>query len=161
MASVTIRDIVLADRDRVIQVVTEQWDSEIVVAHGKAYYPADLPGFMALQDDEVVGLLTYWIEGTACEIVTIDAIRPFHGIGTALLQAVKARAIDLGCHRLWLITTNDNLTALRFYQRRGFVLAALYQNALEKSRQLKPQIPLWAENGIPIRDELALEMRLP
>jgi ribosomal protein S18 acetylase RimI-like enzyme len=77
-----------------------------------------------------------------------------------LIEAVKERAKSKGCRRLWLITTNDNLEALGFYQRRGFHLIALYSNALEASRKLKPQISVKAANGIPIRDELELEYEL-
>jgi GNAT superfamily N-acetyltransferase len=77
-----------------------------------------------------------------------------------LIDAVRQEAQRAGCKRLWLITTNDNLTALRFYQRRGFVLVAVHRNAVELSRKLKPQIPLIGEHGIPIRDEIELEMPL-
>ena len=64
------------------------------------------------------------------------------------------------CTRLWLITTNDNLRALRFYQRRGFRLAALHRDALETSRRLKPSISEIGFHGIPLRDELELERSL-
>ena len=82
------------------------------------------------------------------------------GIGSSLMDAVKKAAISAGCGRLWLITTNDNMSALRFYQKRGFRLAALYLNALDRSRLLKPQIPLFGKDGIPLRDEIELDMSL-
>ena len=157
---VRIHSVTPTDKAWLTQFVMAQWGSEMVVAHGVTYYPADLPGFVARLADEVVGLVTYVMAEGACEIVTIDAIRPFQGIGTLLLAAVKAEAVQAGCRRLWLITTNDNLAALRFYQRRGFVLAALHRNALALSRQIKPQIPLIGMDGIPLRDELELEMAL-
>jgi hypothetical protein len=57
-----------------------------------------------------------------------------------------------------VITTNDNLDALRFYQRRGFRLAALHRGAVDDSRaRLKPQIPPIGDHGIKLRDELELE----
>ncbi len=62
--------------------------------------------------------------------------------------------------RLVVVTTNDNLNALRFYQKRGFILVQLRPNALARSRQLKPQIPLVGMDGIPLRDEIELEMDL-
>jgi ribosomal protein S18 acetylase RimI-like enzyme len=77
-----------------------------------------------------------------------------------LIEAVVGAARSAGCRRVWLITTNDNLTALAFYQKRGFVLTALHPNAIAESRKLKPEIPLVAENSIPIRDELELELWL-
>lgn len=102
--------------------VAGRWGSEIVVVHGVIYHPAELPGFVAVDGDQWLGLLTYHIDGDACEIVTLDSERSKQGIGTALIEAVKQAAQAAGCRRLWLITTNDNTAALRFYQRRGFTL---------------------------------------
>jgi hypothetical protein len=82
------------------------------------------------------------------------------GIGAALIEAVKGAAVGAGCERLWLITTNDNTHALRFYQKRGFALVALRANAVAASRQLKPEIPHLGNDGIPIRDEIELEVAL-
>jgi ribosomal protein S18 acetylase RimI-like enzyme len=81
-------------------------------------------------------------------------------VGSALIEAATQAARRVGCRRLWLITTNDNTHALRFYQKRGFVIAAIHVNALEKARRLKPEIPLIGEDGIPLRDEIELEMIL-
>lgn len=61
---------------------------------------------------------------------------------------------------MWLVTTNDNVDALRFYQRRGFVLVDLRPNAMQAARALKPEIPLIGRYGLPLRDELYLEMSL-
>jgi len=52
------------------------------------------------------------------------------------------------------------LTAQRSYQQRGFVLAAIHRNALEQSRKLKLEIPVVGSDGIPLRDEIELEMML-
>jgi len=92
--------------------------------------------------------------------VTLHAFQPFAGIGTALVQAVRDVAADEGCRRLWLITTNDNLDALRFYQRRDFELVAVHRDLRDTARRLKPSIPLVGDYGIPIRDELELEIGL-
>jgi len=73
---------------------------------------------------------------------------------------MKTAAAAAGCTRLWLVTTNDNVEALRFYQKQGFRLVALYPNALEASRRLEPDLPLVGRHGIPLRDEIELEMRL-
>jgi ribosomal protein S18 acetylase RimI-like enzyme len=122
--------------------------------------PAELPGFAAFEDDRCVGLLTYEIEGDALEIVTIDALVEGQGIGTALLRAVEEVARAQGCRRLRLVTTNNNLRALLFYQRAGFRLVALVPGAVEESRKLKPSIPELDAAGLPIRDELHLELPL-
>ena len=105
-------------------------------------------------------MLTYRIEGLDCEIVTIDSTVEGAGVGTALINVVRKIAKAKGCKRLWLITTNDNLNALGFYQKRGFQIIAVRPNAVDEARKLKPQISLKAANGIPIRDELELELEL-
>lgn len=128
------------------------------MAHGTVYRPAGLPGFLAAWDGESAGVVTYHLEGDACEIVTLDSLRPGQGIGTALIEAVRAVAAEAGCRRLWLITTNDNLHALGFYQKRGFRLVAIHAGAVDQARKLKPAIPRLGSDGIPIRDELELEI---
>ncbi|MEV0130129.1 GNAT family N-acetyltransferase [Dactylosporangium sp. NPDC050688] len=120
-----------------------------------------LPALVAeTGDGERVGLLTYEIAATGLEIVTIDAVRPHAGIGTALLDAARAVATGAGCTRLWLITTNDNLDALRFYQRRGLRIRAVHPGAVQRARRRKPQIPEIGGHGIPLLDELELELPL-
>ncbi len=158
--SFQIQPLDLAHRQQAAERITHLWGSEIVVVHGQRFRPAELPGLVAVSEGEWLGLLTYHIDGDACEIVTLDSSRPNCGIGTALIQAVKQAAQQAGCRRLWLITTNDNTAALRFYQKRGFSLAALHPNAVARSRQIKPEIPLTGHDGIPIRDEIELEMIL-
>jgi len=113
------------------------------------------PSFMAVEGGRVVGVVTYVVDGDACEVLTLHADPPRRGVGTALIEAVVA---ETRCRRLWLITTNDNTDALRFYQRRGFRLAELHRGAVDRSRAtLKPEIPEIGDHGIPIRDELVLE----
>jgi len=118
------------------------------------FRPADLPGFAALDGERLVGLLTYAHDGDAIEIVTIDAFEPRRGVGRALVEAVRG----LGAARIHLTTTNDNVSAQRFYEALGFRLAAVREGAIERSRELKPEIPLVGEGGTPIRDELEYEL---
>ena len=160
MSAVTIRPKEPGDRDWVLRFLRDRWGSERQVANGEVSFPADHPGLVALLDGTPVGLLTYRMDGESCEITLIDSGTQHAGIGTALLGAAERVARTAGCIRLWLVTTNDNLNALRFYQRRGFVLTALRPNALENSRRLKPEIPPVGDYGIPLRDELELEKRL-
>jgi N-acetylglutamate synthase-like GNAT family acetyltransferase len=126
----------------------------------KFFYPSSLPGFFAREMDEIIGLVTYNISNQGCEIITINSLREFTGLGTALLEAVKKVAIKKSSRRVWLVTTNDNLPALRFYQKRGFVISAIHSNAIAKNRLMKPEIPLIGMYGIPIRDEIEMELLL-
>jgi len=160
MPDIIIQPLIIADREWVSEFMLVHWGSNKVVSRGVVYYPQDLPGFVAMYDGEKVGLVTYNITGTNCEIVTINSIRLFAGVGTALIEAVRDIALKSGCKRLWLITTNDNMNALRFYQKRGFVLVAIHRDALDISRKLKPEISLIGNDGIPLRDEIELEMLL-
>jgi ribosomal protein S18 acetylase RimI-like enzyme len=153
-----IRSIQPADEAWIVQLTKEHWGASFVVAHGVVFHPRELPGFVALDaDDRLVGLVTYQIAGNACEVVTLNSVQENHGVGTALLGAVRDAAVRAGCDRIWLITTNDNLHALGFYQRRGYRLVAVHRGALKRSRELKPSIPLVSPDGIPLRDEIELE----
>ena len=118
----------------------------------------DLPGLVAERDGVRLGLLTYRPMHGGAELVSIATGERHAGVGTALLDAVKRELAGQG--RLWLVTTNDNLDALRFYQRRGFALVALRPGAVALSRTLKPSIPAVGAFGIPLRDELELELPL-
>ena len=123
-------------------------------------WPTRMAGFVAWDADARIGAVTYEIVGDACEIVTLNALVESRGVGSALLVAVHEAARMADCRRVWLITTNDNLRALGFYQRRGYHLAAVHRDAIERDRALKPQIPLIGENHIPLRDEIELEYLL-
>lgn len=138
----------------------EIFNGDVVISRGHAHCPAELEGFVAWRDGERVGLATYLPGGDRWELVTIDALEQYQGVGTALLAAVEDAARAASCAVLWLVTTNDNLGGLRFYQRRGFRLVELHVGALQRSRQLKPAIPEVGEFGIPMRDELVLEKGL-
>jgi ribosomal protein S18 acetylase RimI-like enzyme len=137
------------------------WHGDSVVAHGERLRPADLPGYAALDADRVVGHASYRIVADSCELTSIAADPPGHGIGSKLMDAVLVAARAAGCTRMWLTTTNDNLDALRFYQRRGFRLEALRPGAVDRAReQLKPELPEIGSHAIPMRDELDLALML-
>ena len=149
------------DAAALLEHVGATWHSDAVVAHGERLYPAQLPGFVAVRDGRIAGHVSYRIAGPRCEIVTIDASPERSGIGTRLLDAAIVAARDGGCAVVWLTTTNDNLDALRFYQRRGFRLSALRVGAVDAARAaLKPELPAIGSYGISLRDELDLELEL-
>jgi GNAT superfamily N-acetyltransferase len=157
---INVRPLESQDRGRAADLIAARWASPAVAVHDTLYRAAELPGFMALRAGEWVGLVTYRIADAACEIVSLDSLHPGIGVGTALLDAVVEVARRAACKRIWLITTNDNLAALRFYQRRGFSLVAVHRGAVERARRLKPEIPAIGQSGIPIQDEIELELCL-
>ena len=129
-----------------------------MVVQGESIDLSKADGWYALEDNEIVGLITYQLVDKAMEILSLDSLREKRGIGTALLgQAVK-HAKDIGIKRIILTTTNDNLSALRFYQKRGFDIFKINLNAVEQSRKIKPEIPLIGMDGIPIKHEIELEL---
>jgi ribosomal protein S18 acetylase RimI-like enzyme len=147
-----------ADAAWIVRFTEEHWGAAFVVAHGVVFHPRELPGFVASDaDGRPIGLVTYRIAQNACEVVTLNSLQENQGVGTALLDAVRDAAVQAGCRRIWLITTNDNLRALGFYQKRGYRLVAVHRDALQRSRELKPSIPLVSPDGIPLRDEIELE----
>jgi ribosomal protein S18 acetylase RimI-like enzyme len=128
---------------------------------GELLNPLDYPALIAEESGRLLGVLTYIIRDEECEIFTIHAAQQWRGTGTALISEVERIATEEGCTRVWLITTNDNVDALRFYQRRGFELAALHRGAVDYSRaHLKPEISELGDYDIPLRDEIELEKRL-
>jgi len=155
-----IRRLTIEDLPRLREYWRKHWGDEFVVAHGVIYRPEALDGFLALEDDEWLGEITYSVSGDECEIVSLDSLREGHGIGTKLMDAAVDEARTRSCRCVFLITTNDNLHALGFYQRRGFELVRIHRHALDETRKLKPGIPLIGMNHIPLRDEIELEMML-
>jgi DNA-3-methyladenine glycosylase I len=161
MKEFQIRPLNKDDKTWIANLLQEWWAGPQIVTRGKIHQADKLLGFIAMLDGKPAGLTTYEIVGDQCEIITMNSLVEGKGIGSALINAVKDTAARAGCKRLWLITTNDNTAALHFYQKRGFALVAVYRNALEQSRKLKPEIPSIGIDGILLRDEIELELTLP
>lgn len=126
----------------------------------------DAEGLVAELDGRPIGLVT-WVVGGAfsspreAEVRVLVVAEPSRGQGaggTLIGEAVRTLA-RAGIERSWLVTTNDNVDALRFYQRRGWRLAGLRPGAVDDARRtLKPSIGRTGDHGIPIRDEIDLEL---
>jgi GNAT superfamily N-acetyltransferase len=132
-----------------------------VARHGTLVDALEHHAVLAWSEGDLTGVATYVVDGEECELLTLHSTTRLSGVGSALLAAVRQIAADRGCRRLWVVTTNDNVGALRFYQRRGFRLTQVRPGAVDRSRELlKPEIPTVGEHGIPLRDELELELEL-
>jgi GNAT superfamily N-acetyltransferase len=148
-----------ADRARLTEFMTHNWGTTQMAGHGQLFNIPELAGFVAESDGSWVGCVAYLIEGETLEIVWLGSTAGRSGAGSALVAACARLAKDTGLSRIWLITTNDNLDALRFYQRRGFHLIAIHPGAVDQIREsVKPEIPLVGSFGIPMRDEIQLEL---
>jgi GNAT superfamily N-acetyltransferase len=157
MTDIFIRAIGPNDQPWIHDFLIEHWGSPQMVYSKGIHHCDRLPGFVALHGSEPVGLITYHVKGDELEIVSLDSLREGIGIGSALIQAVEKAAQEQNIRRVWLITTNDNVNALRFYQKRGYDLVCIYRRAVDKAREIKPQIPLIGNDGIKIQDEIELE----
>lgn len=155
-----LRTLTREDLPRLRQFWIEHWAGEEMISRGRVYRPEQLEGIVIEEGGEWLGLLTFFIDGDECEVTSLDSLREGQGIGSKLLEKVIEEARTRGCRRLFLITTNDNLNALGFYQKRGLRIVAVYPGAVNESRKRKPGIPLVGMNGIPLRDEIELEIRL-
>jgi len=156
----SVRRLTADDLPRLRKFWVEHWGSEDMVTHGNVYRPEQLEGFVIEDGNEWIGLLTFFIRNGECEITSLNSLRENQGIGTTLINQALTEARNQNCKRVFFITTNDNLNALGFYQKRGFELVTLYRGAVNESRKIKPGIPLIGYNNIPLRDEIELEMNL-
>ena len=156
----TLRRLTKHDLPRLRQFWVEHWGGEEMLARGNVYRPEQLEGFVVEDGEEWMGLLTFLIKDDECEVTSLDSLREGQGIGSMLIDKALEEARARNCNRLFLITTNDNLRALGFYQKRGFEIVTIYRGAVNESRKRKPGIPLVGMNAIPLRDEIELEIPL-
>jgi N-acetylglutamate synthase-like GNAT family acetyltransferase len=159
-SAIEILQRVASDNEWVQDMLKKYWNSTRLVSKGRVHEADKLPSFIARQSGVRVGLIVYEIARNECEIVALKSLKELIGVGSLLVNAVKSTAAEAQCKRVWLVTTNDNTQALKFYLRRGFALSAFHLNAIERSRKLKPEIPIIGQNGTPIRDEIELEIFL-
>lgn len=155
-----IKAISSENRKQINNFIVSHWFSTDMVIRGELVDMTVLDGFVMYEGDSLIGLLTQRICDTECEIVSLDSLVEKQGIGTALVNKAIEAARENHCTKIKLITTNDNINALRFYQKRGFDMVRIYHNALDASRKLKPSIPLIGEFNIPLKHEIEFEMAL-
>lgn len=147
-------------RNLVNQFFIDNWFSTDMSIRGEIIDGTKLDGFLLQEESTIIGLVTYTFFKDVCEIVSLDSKRENIEIGSALLKEVEKVAIDNNCKKMRLITTNDNMRALQFYQKRGYCLTKLYPNAMDEVRRVKPNVPELGDNDIPLRDEIELEKTL-
>ncbi|RWS43790.1 GNAT family N-acetyltransferase [Bacillus mycoides] len=138
----------------------ENWGSSMMVSRGRVHHLEELPGFVALENDRIVGILMYEVIKNMCEIVSLNSFEERKGIGTKLVDCALQVAKENECKKVWLITTNDNMNALRFYQKRKFSMTNLYVGAVEEARKIKKEIPFIGYDNIAISHEIQLEYKL-
>ncbi|HHT7235485.1 MULTISPECIES: GNAT family N-acetyltransferase [Bacillus] len=154
---VYIQKITSEMKETIRGVMCENWGSSMMVSRGRAHQLEQLPGFIALKNDRIVGIITCEVLENMCEIVSLNSFEEGKGIGTKLVDCVLQMARENECEKVWLITTNDNMNALRFYQKRNFMMTNLYIDAVKEARKIKKEIPFIGYDNIAISHEIQLE----
>jgi len=155
-----IRKTTKQDQDTISKFIEENWGGEPLRVHNKKYYPSKMDGFVSYENNKITGFLIYEIRNKDCEIIVLEALEKYKGIGTKLVDKLKEFAKEQKCDRIFLMTTNDNLDAFRFYQKRNFTICGIHYNTMKEARKLKPSIPELGDYDIPLRDEIDLELKL-
>ncbi len=152
-----IRKLNSNDLPRLKEFWTQYWGGEIMIIKGETIQYHEVEGFIY---GDWIGVLTFLIRNDECEVTSFNSLEQGKGIGRALMDEMVREAKARNCERIHLLTTNDNLNALKFYQKYGFEIERINRGAINESRKQKPSIPLVGMNDIPLRDEIELELRL-
>jgi len=148
------------NRQQVIEFFRKHWGSSQMIISSGTYDCAMLDGYVYVEDAAIIGLVTYVLHAGSLEIISLDSIQEGKGIGSRLMAEVEQFAMEHTIPEIELITTNDNLQALKFYQKRGYRITHIFQNAVMEARKVKPTIPLIGNDGIPLLDELKLQKKI-
>jgi len=157
-----IREIQKKDKLKISTLLEKYWGSVNIIVKGNIYDASMLSGFIAYEkeNNEILGFLTYIIENDKILLITLNSLKKGLGCGSALINKIEEYALFNNLKKIFLVVTNDNMSAIKFYQRIGFKLYALHKNSIVEARKLKPEIPILGLNSIPIRDEIELEFTL-
>jgi GNAT superfamily N-acetyltransferase len=155
---VLVREGTDADRRAVRELFQQDFGRTKIVAFGQVMDVDQMPTLVAAMHRDPSGALAYRLLGDALHIVALatDPMWQRSGVGGHLVAEAELLARRLNLSRLVVATTNDNLPAMYFYQRRGYRMTALVpESVIMHTHQ---EIPGFA--GIPVRDEIRLEKRL-
>ena len=147
-----------SDREEIAEFVERHWHRKMVLTRGRAFYPHKEEGFVERQEGKIVGLLTFRVDGDELEVLTVNSMLEHQGLGTALMLSAIEQSRARECKLVSLATTNDNIRGLRFYQKIGFRIAAVNVGAVDRARKTKPEIPKIGQDGIPMHDEIIMEL---
>ena len=155
---VLVREATDADRSAARELFRRDFGRTQIVAFGEVIDIDAMPALVAVMNTEPSGALAYRLLGDALHIVALatDPMWQRSGVGAYLLAEAELLARRLNLMRLVVATTNDNLPALYFYQRRGYRLTELVPNSVVAHTH--QEIAGFA--GILVRDEVRLEKRL-
>lgn len=160
MSEIAAFEIRPMDQQRLSELLALRWPDQSMIICGEFVRPEDVEGIGAFTEERLHGMATWRSHGKIMHIVAVNAFTEMRGVGVALVDAMIAHARARGMAFLRATISNDNVIALRFYQKRGFRMAALHRGVFDIMRHIKPSIPTRGIDGIPMRDEIELEYEL-
>jgi ribosomal protein S18 acetylase RimI-like enzyme len=152
-----IKEKTTEDNSWIVEYMEREWGGNFIITNGRMHYIEQLAGIILSENQKNIGICLYEEGNNECEIVLLEAFEKNKGVGTILIKEMISRMKNMNWRRIWLITTNDNLDAIRFYQRRKFRINKINKNGIDKARKLKHTIPLVGNYGIPIHGEIEME----
>jgi GNAT superfamily N-acetyltransferase len=150
----------IEDRPALEELLALRWSGASILVRGRFVEPSQVEAFGAYQGEALAGLVTWRYEGRILYLLTLDNVTGRRGVGERLLDAVIEQGRADRAPLLRALIGNDNVNALGFYQRRGFRIVAVHTGAVDVMRAYKPSIPEIGLNGIPLHDEIELELAL-
>jgi ribosomal protein S18 acetylase RimI-like enzyme len=116
-----------------------------------------LPAYVAADDGNIVGAASYRCVDSVLNLVMLNVLPQWRGRGvvTELVTAVLQEARAQGIERVFATVTNDDLPGLGLYQRLGFTITGVLVDRLTGKGRVESGF-----DGIPVRDEIQLELRL-
>jgi len=155
---VFVREANDADRRAARELFQRDFGRTRIIAFGEVMDIDQMPALVALMHREPSGALAYRLLGDALHIVALatDPMWQRSGVGSHLVAEAELLARRLALSRLLVATTNDNLPALYFYQRRGFrLIGAAVESVIAQTQEVHAGF-----GGIHVRDELHLAKQL-
>jgi GNAT superfamily N-acetyltransferase len=104
------------------------------------------------EEGRVCGHVSFSVDGESGEIVTLEALVQGQHIGGRLIDASEEEMRRHGVRRIIVTTTNDNIRAQGFYQRRGYRLKRIELDGMKRVRAAKVDVPETGYEGLPLLD---------
>lgn len=155
---VLVREATDADRLAARELFQRDFGRTKIVAFGELMDIDQMPALVAIRHRDPAGALAYRLLGEALHIVALatDPMWQRSGVGGHLVAEAELLARRLKLGRVVVATTNDNLPALYFYQRRGYRLTGVaIDSVIAHTKEVHPGF-----GGVPVRDEMRMEKRL-
>jgi len=116
-----IRTAVASDRHDIEEICDRAWGETEIDAFGRTFDVLAGHNLVAIADGKLAGLISLALDRGELAIVLLSVYPEYQGsgVGGALVEAAAALASERRLPSLKVATSNDDIAALYFYQRRG------------------------------------------